>query len=1080
MSLSTAEIPWFDTLTITERAALAGPAAAGDLSESDRDLEARWSQLPPFQDPKVFEQRLASEDLDISRLRAAIGLRPEAAPAEPPAWVGELNRVLESGHREHDIDVHDADRAFDSVRFLPLVEPLVHDAVVRLRSRIQAEIADSPIAHFDADRIAKLLVPTLPGRLVMLIRRVLILELNIARLEGVLVGETPEDRFEDFIGRIGGAEEQRRIFAEYPVLARQISVRIDQWVEAGWELVSHIRQDWTQLGKQFGTGGGLGDLVTAKASLGDSHRGGRTVVRVGFDSGVEVIYKPRSMASEVCFNDLLRWLNDAGFEPGFRTLAVLDRGDHGWVEKVEIGPCQSPDQVERFYRRHGALCALLYVLNANDIHYENILAAGEYPMLIDMETLFLPRITAMTAGTDLTFMERMKRSALTSGLLPNPSRLSSGEGVSDLSGMADIAGQKTWAPMLVAVDQGTDSMRFDRRFQDISGGENTTSVEGERVLACHHTDAILEGFATIYRLMVAHRDGLLAADGPIAAFADAEMRLVFRPTRVYASLLFESFHPDVLRDARERDMLFDHLWWAFADGPFMAPLLRSERQDLLNVDVPIFTADAGSTTIHDSRGRAVQGVIAESGLTVVRQIIEGLDEGDLRRQLWLVRGSMATMDLATAGIEARELLHLERDLAPPSPSRLLAAADRVAEELSQLAYEDQHRAGWYAFEYLEHPHWSLRYADAGVYEGLCGIAYFLAHHGAVRNDERSTQLARRAIDNLLFSLDSSREQTASVGAFAGQGGWIFTLCHLATLWEDPSLLDHAEAMVPGLLPLIEADTTYDLVGGSAGCLVALLELAALRPSREVFDAARACGDHLVRAAAPQDVGVGWPLAAAGGAALLGFSHGTAGTAWALLRLHALVGDARYRETALAALAYERSLYDAERGNWPDLRSGERPEEIDGRACAEDHHFLVAWCHGAPGILLSRLLSAPLLDGGAADGELRDEIEAALATTLKDGFETGHCLCHGALGNLDILLVAAEALERPELAENARRLARGVLDHQAEKGWHYGVPGKLTPPGLMVGLAGFGFQMLRLAAPARVPSILALESPRSVA
>ena len=1090
MSPSTAcEISWFDTLTITERAALASSIPDRDLTDDELDLAQRWSELPPFQDPEVFERRLMSEQLDAGRLQAAIGLRAESAPESEPDWLGRFRRALQSGHREPDIDVHDADRAFDSVRFLPLVEPLIHDAVSRLREQIEEEIAGSPVAHFDADRIAKLLAPTLPGRLVMLIRRVLILELNIARLKGVLRGETPEERFEDFIARIGRAEEQQRIFAEYPVLARQVTTRIEQWVETGRELVVHLREDWEALCKLFGgelfgrerseEGQGLGKVVEAKASLGDSHRGGRSVMRVAFDTGIRLIYKPRSLASEVAFNGLLSWLNERGFEPRLRTLTVLDRGDHGWVEMVETGPCESPRQVERFYQRHGALCALLYVLNANDIHYENILASGEHPMLIDMETLFLPRITAMEAGTELTFMERMKRSALTSGLLPNPSRLSNGEGVSDLSGMADISGQKTWAPMLVAVDQGTDVMRFDLRYEDVSAGDNTTSVDGERAIASDHTPAIVEGFSRLYRLLMEHREALLSSEGPIEAFADAEMRLVFRPTRVYASLLFESFHPDLLRDARERDMFLDHLWWAYEDGPFMEPLLPSERQDLLNVDVPIFTAVAGSTTICDSRHRAVEGVIAESGLTVVRQIIEQLGEPDLRRQLWLVRGSMATMDLSRTGIAAREALGLERERAPAPEERLLEAADRVAEELSQLAYEDSHRACWYAFEYLENPHWTLRYSDPSLYEGLCGIAYFLGYHGALRGNERSTQLARRAVSNLLFTVDEAREQTTSVGIFAGQGGWIFTLCHLAQLWDDPSLLDQAEAMAPGLLPLIKRDETHDLVGGSAGCLVALLELAALRPTSAVLDAARACGDRLVANAEPQAVGVGWPLAAAGGQALLGFSHGTAGIAWALLRLHALTGHEPYRAVAMSALAYERSLYDPERRNWPDLRAGERPEKIDFRESDDDLHFLVAWCHGAPGILVSRLLSSPYLAPEAHSqlgAETSHEIEVALATTLEQGFETGHCLCHGALGNLDILLVAAQILERPELADRARRLARGVLDHQQEKGWHYGVPGKLTPPGLMVGLAGFGFQMLRLAAPDQVPSILALEPP----
>ncbi|MEM6797513.1 MAG: DUF4135 domain-containing protein, partial [Acidobacteriota bacterium] len=96
-------------------------------------------------------------------------------------------------------------------------------------------------------------------------------------------------------------------------------------------------------------------------------------------------------------------------------------------------------------------------------------------------------------------------------------------------------------------------------FEDMPGGDNTPSVDGRPILASHHADEVLQGFELAYRLILENRRGLLAAEGPIEAFAEAEIRLVFRPTRVYASLLFESFHPDVLRNALERDMLFDHL-----------------------------------------------------------------------------------------------------------------------------------------------------------------------------------------------------------------------------------------------------------------------------------------------------------------------------------------------------------------------------------------------------------------------------------------------------------------------------------------------------------------------------------------
>ena len=45
------------------------------------------------------------------------------------------------------------------------------------------------------------------------------------------------------------------------------------------------------------------------------------------------------------------------------------------------------------------------------------------------------------------------------------------------------------------------------------------------------------------------------------------------------------------------------------------------------------------------------------------------------------------------------------------------------------------------------------------------------------------------------------------------------------------------------------------------------------------------------------------------------------------------------------------------------------------------------------------------------------------------------------------------------------------------GWLCGTRGGVEAPGLMNGLAGIGYGLLRLAAPERVPSVLALEPPR---
>jgi lantibiotic modifying enzyme len=76
------------------------------------------------------------------------------------------------------------------------------------------------------------------------------------------------------------------------------------------------------------------------------------------------------------------------------------------------------------------------------------------------------------------------------------------------------------------------------------------------------------------------------------------------------------------------------------------------------------------------------------------------------------------------------------------------------------------------------------------------------------------------------------------------------------------------------------------------------------------------------------------------------------------------------------------------------------------------------------------------------------------------------------------VAAAGALDDPALRARADRVARGILDDIRGAGWLCGNPLRVESPGLMTGLAGIGYGLLRLAAPERVPSVLLLEPPRA--
>jgi len=102
-----------------------------------------------------------------------------------------------------------------------------------------------------------------------------------------------------------------------------------------------------------------------------------------------------------------------------------------------------------------------------------------------------------------------------------------------------------------------------------------------------------------------------------------------------------------------------------------------------------------------------------------------------------------------------------------------------------------------------------------------------------------------------------------------------------------------------------------------------------------------------------------------------------------------------------------------------------------------------------------------------------EIRTAVRATLGEGFGFNHCLCHGDLGNLELVREAGRVLEDEDLAAQAERIAGRILTQIEQDGPRCGASIHTEIPGLLTGL---GYGLMRAARPERVPSVLLLELP----
>lgn len=941
-----------------------------------------------------------------------------------------------------------------------LIRPLVESARREAQEILGEQRLNSDTRY--AAAVCEAALRAVPERMANFVLRAYLLERTIECEEQAGVASTVSAT------RPWCAEDRIRFFALYPALGRLVVTRLRAWAQHAAELALRTARDrddllrWLQVADD-----GVEDV---QCGLGDEHAGGRTVSSLKF-GGRRVVYKPRPVGTLTFVRDLIGAMTrmDAAHAPEVFTPEVLDRGEYGWVEWIEARPIMDRTAAKRFYRRLGALQGVTWLLGSTDLHSWNAIAAADRPFLLDAETIMAPLHPSIEHGSSA--LRTLVESPLFTGILP---QASGGDGEPDGSAYGDHSDQLTEME-LPATNTRRDSFELEWRRQVRSVGTAVPRwLDGTTVDATEYRADFSDGFRSAVEFMLEHRDQLLRPDGVLARSEALLLRVVLRGTADYAQLLMDSYHPHLLRDGALRERHFAvSLGSVLNQRPEISHVLRREVDDLLAGEIPLFYVRAGGRDLLMSSGERSAEFFGESALALVQRRLGELDSQQIVANGWCVDAALGAYQLNRMGeAPAAHCCSRISEVKPPTPRLFLQAARSVAERLLSLAHRVDNELVWFDVSSTHGGSWRVDAGDTSLYRGTSGILLFFHHLADVVPEPAFREAEQRLLDGWLSSLEEQR--VPAVGAFTGVAGHLYVALTLLRRYGHRRIFRVVEGALGQLGSGIHRATDNDVIAGTGGVAIVVGRLLDCELGDTIRKAAMAiavkCADALTAAAEPMEGGYAWrsldehPV---------GMAHGSSGIAFSLRLLARYLPDRRVQLEDLAHGAWlrERAHFVAEVGNWCDpvllkaVRAGRAPVP-----------WSATWCNGASGIALSRALSLSLGVEGEMREEFRSELEAGLQAALS-GIGDGQTLCHGDMGVADLHLTAGVLLEVPAWRDIAYRIGAMVAEDVVARGGQAtaGIGYLNDLPGLMSGSAGVGLQMLRLAFPKKVPSVLALQT-----
>lgn len=867
--------------------------------------------------------------------------------------------------------------------------------------------------------------------------RILIQDIHKQKEDNNLKGSSSQEEYEDYRQRfLKNNSYVKKLCEDYPEMKRLLFLQIYQLVHLFQDVERALIKDKEHLVRDFCDGRDFGKIQRIECGFSDFHNGGKAVAKIRLDNGYTLIYKPQSLEKEVLFQEIYgQFLENAGL--GARKMQILDRRDYGWEEYIERLECHSVQETERYFQRLGVLLFLCYVMNANDVHQENIIASGEYPFFMDLETFPGCRQKKDIQHADQKVREEIASSVLSTGLLPVLMWGGDDEGVI-VNALHRKRQELTPFRLPVICCSGSSKIHIEYQKKKILAGSSLPIYKGEEVNPADYEAPLEKGFTAAYHFMLDNKESQIKI---LERFFAHKSRVLLRHTQQYSMFLQTSLYPEFLESGEKRD-LFLHI---VNKQRLAVDINEYERHALRQMDVPIFYVQGKETSLYVGNNVRIPDFYEKSAYQIWKEKTDRLSVEDLETQLRFIKLSMALLEKEMT--QDKKSMEEEQGLIPNAKQVVREIGDEICR--MAVVHEPAEDVNWSGLRFFEEKSWSIVPLGMYLYDGIGGVAVFLSAFGKHCETPEYRKVWPLIIKKLFGYTDQilngqrKRESNHS-GAFVGEGSLVSAYLLIYKITGMSVFLEYAKRHGQILEQVIENEESPDLLSGLAGAIVVLSWLYQLIKDKRYREMAIHCGEKLWKKAVKQEKGYGIPIFSEE-KPLAGMAHGNSGYIVAYAYLLELTGDAHYYQRIQWLLDYEDSLFCPDSGNWRDLRSKGREETA-----------MNAWCHGAAGILLSRL-KLGMLSGFQGDIRVERDIERCLKAFDICNPPKSSCLCHGLAGQYLILKCYLKQNPNEWAEKKAKILLQNILEEWSkEKGM---LPQERYNIALMTGIAGIGAALI---------------------